>query len=244
MSDTGASVAAPVIEVRGLAKRYPSGDGVLDVLAATELTIHAGERVAVLGTSGVGKSTLLHLLGGLDRPDAGSIMFRGRSLAEMDEKELAGFRNREVGFVFQFFQLLPEFTALENVMMPLLVGRQLKAARSRARDLLAEVGIEERAHHYPSQLSGGERQRVAIARALVRRPSLVLADEPTGNLDLGTGVQVMSAFASVQQERGAAILMATHNAGLVKGFDRVLEMLPGGELVTRDPQPTSESSEV
>ena len=241
MSDAAASAADPVIEVHGLSKSYPSGDGVLDVLAATELTIHAGERVAVLGTSGVGKSTLLHLLGGLDHPDAGSITFRGQSLAEMDEKELAAFRNREVGFVFQFFQLLPEFTALENVMMPLLVGRELKAARSRARELLAEVGIEERAHHFPSQLSGGERQRVAIARALVRRPSLVLADEPTGNLDVGTGVQVMSAFAAIQQEKGAAILMATHNVGLVKGFDRVLEMLPGGELVTREPHPAHES---
>ncbi len=223
----------PVIEARQLAKRYPSGDDILNVLEATDLSIEAGERVAVLGTSGVGKSTLLHLVGGLDRPDSGSIVFRGHSLADMDDRELAAFRNRQVGFVFQFFQLLPEFTALENVMMPLLVGRELSGARSRARELLGQVGIAERAHHFPSQLSGGERQRVAIARALVREPCLVLADEPTGNLDVETGMKVMEAFADVQHQRGAAILMATHNAGLIDGFDRVLEMQPGGALVPR-----------
>ena len=223
----------PIIQVRRLAKAYPSGDGTLEVLRATELTIEEGQRVAVLGASGVGKSTLLHLIGGLDHPDSGTIHFRGTALAEMDERRLAAFRNNEVGFVFQFFQLLPEFTALENVMMPLLIGRQLDGARGRARALLAHVGVEQRAHHFPSQLSGGERQRVAIARALARRPSLVLADEPTGNLDLNTGKRVMEVFSGVQQEYGAAILMATHNPGLVDGFDRVLEMQPGGELAPR-----------
>jgi len=224
---------APVVMATSLAKAYPSGEDRLDVLTATDLSIEAGERVAVLGASGIGKSTLLHLLGGLDHPDSGTICFRGRVLAEMSEAELASYRNHEVGFVFQFFQLLPEFTALENVMMPLLVGRERIGVRERAADLLDQVGLAPRAHHYPSQLSGGERQRVAIARALVRSPSLVLADEPTGNLDVDTGLRVMEVFARLQHERGAAIVMATHNPALVEGFDRVLEMQPGGALRDR-----------
>jgi len=232
-SPAEAAADVPVIAARGLAKRYPSGEDVLEVLAATDLEIHAGERIAVLGASGIGKSTLLHLLGGLDHPDAGSVAFRGRALDGMSEAELATYRNHEVGFVFQFFQLLPEFTALENVMMPLLVGRETEGVRERAHDLLAQVGLEARSHHYPSQLSGGERQRVAIARALVRGPSLVLADEPTGNLDVDTGLRVMEVFARLQHERGAAIVMATHNPALVDGFDRVLEMQPGGALAPR-----------
>ena len=224
---------SPVVEVRKLCKRFPSGDQVLDVLAGTDLAIQPGERIAVLGSSGVGKSTLLHLIGGLDHPDSGSILFRGQSLADMDEPELAAFRNNEVGFVFQFFQLLPEFTALENVMMPMLIGGANGILAERARELLARVGVDERAHHYPVQLSGGERQRVAIARALARQPSLLIADEPTGNIDLETGVRVMGVFARIQQEHGAAILMATHNPALVEGFDRVLQMQPGGTLVPR-----------
>ena len=226
-------MADTVIEVKGLAKRYPSGEETLEVLAGTDLTIVAGERVAVLGASGVGKSTLLHLLGGLDHPDDGSIAFRGQALDQMSEARLAEYRNREVGFVFQFFQLLPEFTAVENVMMPLLIGRQDGDARQQATALLDQVGVKSRGHHFPSQLSGGERQRVAIARALVRRPSLVLADEPTGNVDVATGLRVMEVFARVQHEHGAAIVMATHNAALVEGFDRVLEMAPGGGLHKR-----------
>ena len=224
---------APVIAARELRKSYPSGDETLHVLDGTELEIRAGERIAVLGASGIGKSTLLHLLGGLDHPDSGSIAFRGVDLARMNERQLAAYRNREVGFVFQFFQLLPEFTALENVMMPLLVGRETREVRERAVELLAQVGLEARGHHYPSQLSGGERQRVAIARALVRRPSLVLADEPTGNLDVETGLRVMEVFARLQHEHGAAIVMATHNAALVEGFDRVLYMQARGHLESR-----------
>ncbi len=228
-------MADVVIEVKGIAKSYPSGDETLHVLTGTDLSIGAGERVAVLGASGVGKSTLLHLLGGLDHPDAGSIVFRGQPLDEMDEPRLAKYRNREVGFVFQFFQLLPEFTALENVMMPLLIGGADNGARERATELLDQVGIKARGHHFPSQLSGGERQRVAIARALVHTPSLILADEPSGNLDVETGLRVMEAFVHLQQEHGAAIVMATHNAALVEGFDRVLEMVPGGALRPRRP---------
>lgn len=219
-----------LVEVIDLVKTYPSGEKILRVLDGTQLSIEAGQRVAVLGASGVGKSTLLHLLGGLDRPDSGTITFRGQSVAELQEDELAGYRNAEVGFVFQFFQLLPEFTALENVMMPMLIGRQADGARQRATALLEEVGLEDRSHHFPGQLSGGERQRVAIARALSRGPSLLLADEPTGNLDIATGMRVMELFSQVQGEHGAAIVMATHNPALVTGFDRVLEMQPGGIL--------------
>ncbi len=220
----------PLIEVIDLVKTYPSGEKVLRVLDGTQLSIAAGERVAVLGASGVGKSTLLHLLGGLDRPDSGTIAFRGKSIAELREDELAAYRNAEVGFVFQFFQLLSEFTALENVMMPMLIGRQPEGAHRRASALLDEVGLAERSHHFPGQLSGGERQRVAIARSMSRDPSLLLADEPTGNLDIATGMRVMELFSQVQGEHGAAIVMATHNPALVKGFDRVLEMQPGGIL--------------
>jgi len=226
--------STPVIAAHGLAKSYPSGEETLQVLEDTELRINAGERIAVLGASGIGKSTLLHLLGGLDHPDAGTISFRGDDLATMDERQLASYRNREVGFVFQFFQLLPEFTALENVMMPLLVGRETDQVAARSADLLEQVGLGARSHHFPSQLSGGERQRVAIARALVQQPSLVLADEPTGNLDVETGLRVMDVFARLQKEHGAAIVMATHNAALVEGFDRVLQMQPRGRLEARE----------
>lgn len=228
MSEPGA-----VISVQGLVKTYPSGERILRVLDGTSLEVQAGERVAILGASGVGKSTLLHLLGGLDRPDEGEISFRGRSLADLQDDELAGFRNREVGFVFQFFQLLPEFTALENTMMPLLIGRQHERAAARAGELLDEVGLGERSFHFPGQLSGGERQRVAIARALATDPSLLLADEPTGNLDLTTGQRVMELFGRVQRDHGAAVIMATHNPALVSDFDRVLEMVPGGLLQPR-----------
>ena len=224
-----------LVEVTDLVKTYPSGDKTLRVLDGTRLSIDAGQRVAVLGASGVGKSTLLHLLGGLDRPDSGTIDFRGQSIAELPEDAMASYRNAEIGFVFQFFQLLPEFTALENVMMPMLIGRQISQARQRAMALLDEVGLADRGHHFPGQLSGGERQRVAIARALSRDPSLLLADEPTGNLDIKTGMRVMDLFSQVQGEHGAAIVMATHNPALVKGFDRVLEMLPGGHLTPWQP---------
>jgi lipoprotein-releasing system ATP-binding protein len=234
-SDSNGPGIHRLVEVVALVKTYPSGDKTLRVLDGTQLSVAAGERVAVLGASGVGKSTLLHLLGGLDRPDSGTITFRGQAIGELPEDALASYRNAEIGFVFQFFQLLPEFTALENVMMPMLIGRQIEPARRRATELLDEVGLGDRGHHFPGQLSGGERQRVAIARALSRDPSLLLADEPTGNLDIKTGMRVMELFARVQGEHGAAIIMATHNPALVEGFDRVLEMQPGGLLAPRRP---------
>ncbi|MFQ5742356.1 MAG: ABC transporter ATP-binding protein [Acidobacteriota bacterium] len=233
MSSAPVDAVAPLVSVAGLTKSYLSGDSVLRVLDGTNLSVVAGERLAVLGASGVGKTTLLHLLGGLDRPDAGTITFRGRCLAELKEEELAVFRNVEIGFVFQFYQLLPEFTALENVMMPLLIGRETRSAKHRGMELLEEVGLEERGHHFPTELSGGERQRVAIARALAREPSLLLADEPTGNLDLDSGKNVMRIFGRIQRDHGAAIVMATHNPQLVMGFDRVLQMHSGGHLRPR-----------
>lgn len=222
-----------VVTATGLVKRYPSGEDVLEVLTATDLEIGAGQRIAVLGASGVGKSTLLHLLGGLDHPDEGSIAFRGQVLAEMSERQLAAYRNQEVGFVFQFFQLLPEFTALENVMMPLLVGRETEGVRERARHLLAEVGIEKRSHHFPSQLSGGERQRVAIARALVREPSLVLADEPTGNLDSQSGAEIISILQSLHTEQGITLVLITHDTDIAHNCQRIIH-LKDGQVVTEE----------
>ena len=183
-------MAEPLLIAEEIVKTYPSGDAVLRVLDRCSLSIEAGEQLAIVGQSGVGKSTLMHLLAGLDRPDSGTIVFRGRDLGGMTEEELAGFRSAEVGMVFQFYHLLPEFTALENVMMPLLIARRQSQAADHAARLLEEVGLADRGHHYPVQLSGGERQRVAIARALIREPSLVLADEPTGNLDHEAGARI------------------------------------------------------
>lgn len=220
----------PLIVADRVVRSYPSGGTELRVLEGTSLTVEAGELVAVVGASGVGKSTLLHLLGGLDRPDDGAILFRGRSLGELSERELADYRNREVGFVFQFYHLLPEFTALENVAMPLLIGRDHESAEARAREILVETGLGERLTHLPGELSGGERQRVAIARALARNPRIVFADEPTGNLDRDTGQRVLELFRQIHRRHGLAVVMVTHNPELAAGFDRVLEMDWGGGL--------------
>ncbi len=220
-----------LLRARDLAKSYASGGGRLDVLSHCDLTVEVGERVAIVGQSGVGKSTLLHLLAGLDRPDRGQIEFRGRGLDRMSDLELAEFRNRQVGMVFQFYHLLPEFTATENVAMPLLIGGRPDGAQERARTLLEEVGLAERGHHFPSELSGGERQRVAIARALASGPDLLLADEPTGNLDHDNGLRIMQVFQRVYDLHGVATVMVTHNPELVSSFVRVLAMRPGGALV-------------
>ena len=224
-----------------LSKGYASGTVRLEVLRDCSLEVQAGERVAIIGASGAGKSTLLHLLAGLDRPDAGSLRFRGSLLHEMGERELSAFRNRHVGMVFQFYHLLPEFTAQENVMMPLLIAGEAARAPERADTLLEEVGLSERANHFPSQLSGGERQRVAIARALALEPDLLLADEPTGNLDHENGVRVMTAFQQIHSSHQNATVMVTHNPELVSGFDRVLYMQPGGELTTEQTVATADT---
>jgi lipoprotein-releasing system ATP-binding protein len=184
--------------------------------------------LAVVGASGVGKSTLLHLLGGVDRPTSGEIVYRGESLSAMNNGALAGFRNREVGFIFQFHFLMPDFTALENVMMPLLIrGVRSGKALKRSRELLAGVGLAERGHHRPGELSGGEQQRVAIARAVVGEPRVVLADEPTGNLDVETGRATFAVLEKLHRERGLTMIVVTHNEGLASSAGRTLRMKKG-----------------
>jgi lipoprotein-releasing system ATP-binding protein len=221
----------PFITVTSLDKHYRVGAQDIHVLRGLDLSVEAGEMVAVVGASGVGKSTLLHLLGGLDRPDAGLVTVGGRDLSTLQDDDLVAFRNRHVGFVFQFHHLLPEFSALENAEMPMRIARrQPAAARAAARGLLERVGLGERLDHRPSMLSGGEQQRVAVARALVMQPSLVLADEPTGDLDERTGDALHDLFREMHRERGLTSVIATHNPRLAAACDRVLR-LEGGRLV-------------
>jgi lipoprotein-releasing system ATP-binding protein len=217
----------PLLEARGLSKTYRTGPRRIDVLRGLDLSIEAGEAVAIVGESGVGKSTLLHMLGGLDQPDAGQLRFAGEPIPTSG-KELAEYRNRRVGFVFQFHYLLPEFTAIENVEMPFRLAGLRGGFRDRARALLERLGLEDRLDHHPGTLSGGEQQRVAIARAVVAEPDLVLADEPTGNLDPNTAVVVFETLAKLQRERGFAMLLATHNERLARECNRVLRMEQGG----------------
>ena len=225
-----AETAHPLaLEVRGLRKVYRGGGGdELTVLAGVDLTVGRGEAIAVVGASGAGKSTLLHLLGGLDRPSAGDVVVVGRRLAELGADALAAFRSETIGFVFQFHHLLREFTAEENVMMPqLIAGVEPGPARERARDLLAEVGLSERALHRPTELSGGEQQRVAVARALANRPAVVLADEPSGNLDTQTSERLHDLFFRLREEHGVALVLATHNRELADRTDRILRVKDG-----------------
>ncbi len=219
-----------VLVARGLHKAYSDATRRIEVLKDVDLEVEAGELVAVVGPSGSGKSTLLHCLGGLDRPDSGSVTVDGRDLSRSSAAELATFRNRSLGFVFQFHQLLADFTALENVMIPgRIAGIHWRENRRLATTLLAEVGLEARLDHFPAELSGGERQRVALARALVLSPRLVLADEPTGNLDPDTGSQVFDVLLELAQRRGTAVVVVTHNRDLAKRSARLL-LLAGGHL--------------
>ncbi len=220
-------MSEPLLAARGLAKSYPSGPRRIEVLRGLDLDLGKGEAVAVVGESGVGKSTLLHLLGGLDRADAGSLRFAGREILGADPRDVADFRNRHVGFVFQMHHLLPEFTALENVVMPFRIGRRTSGAEELAREILDRLGLADRAHHVPGALSGGEQQRVAIARAVAPGPALVLADEPTGNLDPATGSAVFALLRELQRERGFALVVATHSERLARGCDRVLRLEEG-----------------
>jgi ABC-type lipoprotein export system ATPase subunit len=215
-----------LLEMQGVVKRYRRGDEDVLALAGVDLEVSAGELVALVGPSGSGKSTLLHLAGGLDLPDAGRVLVGGRDLAGLSVTERARARRRDIGFVFQFFHLLPTLTVAENVELPLLLDRQ-RGRRARVDELLARVGIDHRAGHLPAELSGGEMQRAAIARALVAKPELLLADEPTGNLDSATGAEVLKLLAEVVAEVSTALVMVTHDEAAAALADRVLHLRDG-----------------
>lgn len=217
-----------LIRVAGLYKSYYDGLTELPVLKGVDLEVKKAEIVAVVGASGVGKSTLLHLLGGLDRPSEGTIFYEGEDIFALNDPELDRFRNEEVGFVFQFHYLLPEFTAVENVAMPGLIARQQSSvAHSQAKELLDYVGLGERLEHRPSELSGGERQRVAIARALVNQPRVVLADEPTGNLDQKTSEAVHDLLWTLNDQFNQTFIIVTHNQTLAQRADRLIQLVDG-----------------
>ncbi len=220
--------STPVIELEGLCKHFETGESRIEVLNGVDLALHRGDRVAIVGQSGVGKSTLLHILGTLDHPSAGHVRFGGEDVFERSSESLAELRNRYLGFVFQFHHLLPEFSAIENVMMPgLIQGRTRDEMRPTAQHMLDEVGLSHRLEHPVGKLSGGERQRVAVARALVLEPPLVLADEPTGNLDPGTGDHVAELLFDMNQRRGTTLVVVTHSARMAERLGRTLVLRDG-----------------
>jgi lipoprotein-releasing system ATP-binding protein len=217
-----------LLEVDELYKSYSSGNQRLEILSGLSLAVDEGEMVGITGVSGSGKSTLLHLIGGMDHPDRGSIRMLNRELSELTPLELSGFRNKTIGFIFQFHHLLPEFTALENVMMPLLLrGASMADAGASAAALLNEVGLDKRGHHRPGELSGGEQQRVALARALVGNPRFLLADEPTGNVDPQTGQAIGALFRKLHDKHGLASIIVTHNDQLARVCSRVYRLENG-----------------
>jgi lipoprotein-releasing system ATP-binding protein len=217
-----------LLRAESLSRSFPAGDGQIEVLREIDLCIRKRERLAILGSSGVGKSTLLHLLGTLDRPSAGRVLFAGQDLSGRDPAGLARFRNESLGFIFQFHHLLPEFDALENTMMPGLIGgKSFEEMRERAVRLLGEVGLEHRVRHPVGKLSGGERQRVAVARALVLEPALVLADEPTGNLDPKTADQVLGLLLEMNRLHGTALVVVTHSPEIASRLGRRVVLKDG-----------------
>ena len=221
-------MSEPLYVAQDIRRSFSTGDGAIEVLRGIDLQIRRGERLAVVGNSGVGKSTLLHILGTLDRPTSGSLRFRGEDVFEKSPESLSRFRNESLGFIFQFHHLLPEFNAIENVMMPGLIGG-LEAAemQERAHRLLSEVGLEHRVRHPVGKLSGGERQRVAVARALVLEPAVLLADEPTGNLDPKTADQVLDLLLEMNRVHGTALVVVTHSQELAGRLDRRVVMVDG-----------------
>jgi lipoprotein-releasing system ATP-binding protein len=222
------STAGPLLVADELEREYRTGPEMVRVLRGASISVGAGEVVALVGASGVGKSTLLHVLGALDRPSAGRVLFLGEDLFARSEGGLARYRRQEAGFIFQFYNLLGEMSALENAMLPALIARRpRREARERAAAALAEVGLGDRLAHRPGEMSGGEQQRVAVARALMNGPRIILADEPTGNLDLKTSAVVYDLFLQLQAERGIAFLIATHNPELARRADRIYRLVEG-----------------
>jgi len=218
----------PVLRCHGVVRRFREGDSTLEVLRGVDLAVGPAERVAIIGASGSGKTTLLQIMGGLDDPDEGEVVVNGQSMHGSNEVSKGELRNRYIGFVYQFHHLLPEFTAQENVAMPLLIRRETRhSALAHAAELLARVGLGERLTHKPGELSGGERQRAAVARALITRPQLVLADEPTGNLDAGNGEHVLKLMLELNQELRTSLVIVTHDHSIARRMDRVLSLEDG-----------------
>ena len=217
-----------LIEVRGLAKSFAGGGKRVEVLSNLDLSLGQGERLAIIGESGVGKSTLLYIIGTLERPDQGTLHYEGRDVTLWNDDEISRLRNRTIGFVFQFHHLLPDFSALENVMMPALIARwDRPKARESARELLETVGLEQRSTHRPGELSGGEQQRVAIARSLILEPRVMLADEPTGNLDPATAGEIEDLLCGLNEKRGLGLVVTTHNRHMAGRMNRQMELRDG-----------------
>ena len=217
-----------ILQGSNIHKAYAQGTGTLPILRGVDIEVRQGEAVCIVGSSGAGKSTLMHILGTLDRPNQGEVYFEGQNLFEKTEEQLAQFRNEKMGFVFQFHHLLAEFSAVENVMMPCRIHGDSKASsRARALQLLEHMGLRDRADHFPSELSGGELQRVAIARALVKRPKVLFADEPTGNLDSQNSLMVQKLFFQLKEQYGLTLIVVTHDAGFAHKFSRVLRISDG-----------------
>lgn len=228
MTDVRAAGGRTVLECRDVVRRFREGTSTLEVLRGVNFVVNAAERVAIIGSSGSGKTTLLQIMGGLDEPNEGEVLVDGKTMQRSSEASKGELRNRYIGFVYQFHHLLAEFSAEENVAMPLLIRRESKAAAlSQARELLGRVGLGERLRHKPGELSGGERQRAAVARALITRPQLVLADEPTGNLDSGNGEHVLRLMLELNQELNTSLVIVTHDLSIAKRMDRILVLEDG-----------------